>query len=201
MLRRCAQLLGLVRYIGRESRRKKELGAPAISLDLSVRLKDITVRIIHAGGREEQYQNAIPASHLLEKYPGMCVARPEVFKNPHESLLLAEDKLLPGHKYYIIPSTTVKKLKRKHEKAKVKEAAEGKEAMLDQKIEADVSEDYSEESVCSAKDFYSSRERWSSLLKKCRKEKKPFVPPIQKPNMWRGLGWEPSLNSIQEISP
>ncbi|KAA8529630.1 hypothetical protein F0562_034270 [Nyssa sinensis] len=204
---RCAQLLGLGRKIDRESR-LKNLEAAAISLDLSIQLKDITVRIIHAGGREELYKKAIPASQLLEKYPGMCVARPEVFKNPHESLLLAEDKLLPGNKYYIIPSTTVKKLKRKHEKAKAKarakepEPAEDEEPMLYWKVAADISVDYSEESVCSAKDYYVSRERWSRcLLKKCRKEKKPFVPPIQKPKMWRGLGWEPSLNSVKELSP
>ncbi|XP_059657852.1 uncharacterized protein LOC132304270 [Cornus florida] len=195
--------VGLVRCINRESRRKKEFGKAAISLDFSVQLKDITVRIIHAGGREEKYQNAIPASQLMEKYPGMFVARPQVFKNPHEAVLVAEDMLLPGHKYFIIPSTTVQKLKRKHsQKGKVKESAEDKEAMFDQKTDSDASVDWSDESVCSAKDFSVSKEMWSECAGKThRKVKKGFTPPIQNPRMWRDLSWEPSLTSIQELSP
>lgn len=134
------QCLGLGRCIDRESRRKKDLegasndrehrrknelgGAPyPISLDMSLQLsRDISVRIVHAGGREELYQNVVTASQVMKKYPGMSVVRSEVFKNPHESLLCPEDDLLPGQKYYIIPSTTVQKLKRRHpEKFKGKE--------------------------------------------------------------------------------
>lgn len=76
---------------------------------------------------DELYQNIISASKVMEMYPGMCVARPEVFKKPHESLLWPEDKLLPGQKYYIIPSSTAKKLKCKCPgKVKVDEPAKGK---------------------------------------------------------------------------
>ncbi|XP_057493955.1 uncharacterized protein LOC130779366 [Actinidia eriantha] len=193
----------LFQCCNRESRTKKELGDAFISGDLSVQLRDITVRIIHAGGREELYRYAIPASKLMEKYPGMCLARPQVFKNPHDSILSAEDKLFPGHKYYIIPSTTVEKLKRKHaKKCKERESTEGKEPVLDWQTDSDASGDFSEDSVCSAKEFYVSRERWSTyLLKKGQRGKKSFAPPIQAPKTWRGSDWEPSLTSIQEISP
>ncbi|CAK9173766.1 unnamed protein product [Ilex paraguariensis] len=196
-------MLGLSRSSHRESRRAKEFEFVSTSFDLSVRLKDITVRIIHAGGKEELYQNPIPASQLMRKYPGMCVARPQVFKNPHDSILMAEEKLLPGQKYYIIPSTTVQKLKSKRSQ-KVEEAKEpdvAKEAVLDHKEVGDRGGDVSEESVCSAKEFYVSKEKWSRCIqKKSQKGKQKFVPPIQKPRILR-LDWEPSLTSVQELSP
>lgn len=84
---------------GREASRKKEqgLGSP---ISLAMKSKDmIYVKIVHAGGRQELYQNAVPVSQSTEKYPGMYVGRPEVFKNPDDSLLSPEDNLLPGKKY------------------------------------------------------------------------------------------------------
>ncbi|GFY91440.1 hypothetical protein Acr_07g0016360 [Actinidia rufa] len=196
-----AALAGFV--LQQRIRRKKELGDAFISGDLSVQLKDITVRVIHADGHEELYRCAVPASKLMEKYPGMCLARPQVFKNPHDSILSAEDKLFPGHKYYIIPSTTVEKLKPKHtKKCKVRESTEDEEPVLDGQTVSDASGDFSEDSVCSAKEFSVSRERWSTyLLKKGRRGKKSFASPVQTQKPWRGSDWEPSLTSIQEISP
>ncbi|KAK3041852.1 hypothetical protein RJ639_000368 [Escallonia herrerae] len=131
MLKRFIPLFGFIRT---GSRRRKALGDASMSLNLNIQLKDITVRVVHAGGREELYHNAIPASQLLKKYPGMCVARPEVFKNPNESILSPEEKLLPGHKYYIIPSTTVQKVKRKHSKKKGEEPAGCKEGRTGKKL-------------------------------------------------------------------
>lgn len=201
MLKKCVPVFGLAPQNEKESPTKKQLG-----LDFSIQLKDITVRIVHAGGREERYRTAILASQLIKKYPGMCVALPEVFKNPHASILLGEELLLPGQKYYIIPSTTVQKLKRRHpENGKVKEPdrhPEKKEAFLDSKVGPPVDGDHWEDSLSSAKDFYASKERWSGCLKKkVRKGRKPFVPPILKPGgSFRGLGWEPSLTSVQELS-
>lgn len=200
MLKRFVHMLGFARYVDKESRRKNELKDAYTSINMSIQLKDTTVRIVHAGRREEFYQNPVSVSELMKKYPGMCVARPEVFKDPHDCILSPEEKLLPGQKYFIIPCTTAKKLKRKH--SKPKEPAEEKEAMLSLKSVLDVSEDFSEESVCSAKDFYVSKESWSKcLVKKRRRGNKQFVPPIQRPKMWRALEWEPSLTSVQEVSP
>lgn len=185
MLKRCLPLFGDC-CTGRESRRKKDPDGNSTSLNLSIQLNDITVRIIHAGGREERYHNTILASQLLKKYPGMCVALPDVFRNAHTSILKAEERLLPGQKYYMIPCTTVHKLKRKH---------------LDGKIVRDGNGDYSEETVCSA-DFYLSGEKsLKTQGRKYRKGKKAFVAPIQKPRICREIGWEPSLTSVQEISP
>lgn len=171
----CVQLLGMGH--NRENRRKKYLeGASkdtefrrisgvSISLDISLQSKNIFVRIVHAGGREEWYQDAVPETRLMEKYPGMFVAQTEVFTNPRKSLLHPEENLLPGQKYYIIPSRTVQKLKLRYpEKAHVKEISEEEE--WDLKIIIDAGEVSMEESVCSAKEFYLSRERWSKCSKK-----------------------------------
>lgn len=187
----------------RESNKQKDFEGATISLDLSLQTKDFAVRIIHAGGREELYQGPVPAYLLLEKYPGMCVARPQIFKYPHESLLGPEELLLPGQKYYLIPSTTAQKLKRKHPKIKEKETAEGKEDESEEKMLTYMDGNDLEGSVCSAKDFYISREKWSKcLLRQCRREKKkPFVPPLPGARISGGSGWEPSLNSVQELSP
>lgn len=202
MLKRCAYLLGLAPRPNKESRRKLCTGRGLVSADFSLQLKDYTVRIIHAGGREEKYQTVIPASELLKKYPGMCVARPEVFKKPHESLVWPEEKLFPGQKYYIIPSTTVQKLKRKYpEKRNMVNSDEVREEIVDGIIDVSLGGDDLEECILPAKAFYNSKEKWSrcSLVKSGRK--KGFVPPLPVARSTKILNWEPSLTSIQELSP
>ncbi|KAI3452678.1 hypothetical protein Pfo_009342 [Paulownia fortunei] len=183
-----------------ESKRREELQDETISFSQSTQLKDILVRIVHAGGQIEIYQNAIPASKLIKKYPGMCIAKPNVFKRPHESLLSADDILLPGNKYFIIRSTTVEKLKRRHSrKGRINEPANSNEPILESKEFEDVGYNRSEESICSSRDFFVS-DNWS-ILRKHVKEKRQFVPPIQRPRMWKETEWEPSLTSVQEVSP
>lgn len=194
MLKACIHLLGQSRGSDEVTGRKTEIG------------KGLSVRIVHAGGQEELHQHAVAASHLMEKYPGMCVARPEVFRNPQQSLLFPDEKLLPGHKYLIIPHTTAQKLKRKQmQKANVKGYAEGKDEMSDVNITWEAGKDITEESVSSAKEFYTSKGRWSrdskSSAKRSFRARKPFVPPLPKPRILRGPGWEPSLTSVQELSP
>lgn len=203
MLKGCVHLLGLSGSTQRESRRKRELEGAPISVGLCIESRDISVRIVHPGGREELYPYALPASHLMEKYPGMCVARPGVFKNPQESLLWPDENLLPGHKYLLIPSTTARKLTLKHMgRVKVKGFAEGKDEIIDANITWDESGDISEESVGSAKEFYASKDRRPRYkVKRTVKAKKPFVPPLPKARSFRVSAWEPSLTSVQEVSP
>ncbi|KAL0421436.1 UNVERIFIED_CONTAM: Beta-arabinofuranosyltransferase RAY1 [Sesamum latifolium] len=189
------------------SGRRKKLERQVLSglWDVSAQLKDITVRIVHAGGRIEMYHSAIPASEMIRKYPGMCIARPDVFKRPNESLLSADDMLLPGHKYLIIRSTTVEKLKRKHSrKGRINENADNDVPILRSNENEDVGDFNSEDSISSAKDFFFSKGSWSDdMLEKPIEEKgkKPFVPPIQRPRVWKEPEWEPSLTSIRELSP
>ncbi|EEF34487.1 uncharacterized protein LOC8273508 [Ricinus communis] len=206
MLKACVHLLGQNQGSHNESRRKKDVGIAPISFNLRSQSKDFSVRIVHAGGREELYPHEVPASHLMEKYPGMRVARPEVFKNPHQSLLWPDEILLPGHKYLMIPTSTARKLKhRQIRKSRVTGNAEGKDEMSDVNITWEAGQDISDESVSSAKEFYTSKVRLSRDSKRPMrrgiKAKKPFVPPLPKTRILWGPGWEPSLTSVQEVSP
>ncbi|XP_027348115.1 uncharacterized protein LOC113859579 [Abrus precatorius] len=115
MLKRVGLSLGLVEHSDKDLRRKNRLKESKASPEFSSQSKNFVVRITHAGGHQELYRHAVPASTLMTKYPGMCVARPEVFKVPHQSVLWHEDLLLPGHKYILISFRDVEKLKRKHE--------------------------------------------------------------------------------------
>lgn len=114
-LKRVAHSLGLVEQTDKDCRRKDQLrGNNKASPDfISQGSKDIFVRIVRAGGKQEFYQHAIFASKLMEKNPGMCIARPEVFRSPHRSVLWPEERLVPGEKYILIPFRDVEKLKRK----------------------------------------------------------------------------------------
>ena len=72
MLKGCVHLLGLSGSTQRESRRKREPEGAPISVGLCIQSRDFSVRIVHPGGREELYQYALPASHLMEKYHLDC---------------------------------------------------------------------------------------------------------------------------------
>ncbi|CAL5189049.1 unnamed protein product [Lathyrus oleraceus] len=117
MLKCAVHFLGLVKHTEENPKRVKGTKAAP---------KDSVVRTILKGGKQEVYKHAFPASKLMAKYPGMCVALPQVFKYPHQSLLLPEDHLLLGHKYIVISSKDVKKLKRRHPECKIYENGEGK---------------------------------------------------------------------------
>ncbi|XP_050204539.1 uncharacterized protein LOC126654648 [Mercurialis annua] len=204
MLKACVNLLGQNQDSHKKSKRKEELEIASISFSLRSQSRDFYVRIVHAGGREDLYPHEVPVSQLMEKYPGMCVARPEVFKNPQKSLLRPDETLLPGHKYLMIPTTTARKLKRKQtKKGKASGNAHVKNEMSDVNITWNAGKDGSDESVSSAKEFYVSKGRWSKDSKRSSRKsvklKKPFVPPL--PKTIRVQGWEPSLTSVQELSP
>lgn len=84
-------------------------------------------------------------------------------------------------------------------RVKVKGFAEGKDEIIDANITWDESGDISEESVGSAKEFYAFKDRRPGYkVKRTVKAKKPLVPPLPKA---RSLVWEPSLTSVQEVSP
>ncbi|GKV22983.1 hypothetical protein SLEP1_g32777 [Rubroshorea leprosula] len=203
--------MDIFRHLGagqtnRDPGNHKEFRRAPVCMDKTLESRDISVRIVHAGGKEKLYQNVIPASQVMEKYPGMCVARPGVFKKPHESLLWPEENLLPGQKYYMIPSTTAQKLKRR-----VRRPGKGNEMASDERITWDISEENMEASVYSAKEIYvpkvsqdrrqERRVKNASRSKGGRVVKKHFVPPLPRTISIKEAGWAPSLNSVQEISP
>ncbi|KAJ0544895.1 hypothetical protein HanIR_Chr08g0343591 [Helianthus annuus] len=192
MLGGCIQsLFGAQSSDKKDSRNRKAVKDDSFSNGNSVKSREFCVRVVHAGGKEDLYQNPVTVSQLVKNYPEMCFAWPEVFKNPNESVLSATDILLPGQKYYLVPLTTLKKLKRKHAAKKKKSLEETG------RVESD-------DSVCS-KDYYVSKEKRSRRsVTKHRESRKPVLPVKKsksKSKSWRGSDWEPSLTSIQELSP
>lgn len=170
--------------------------------------KDSVVRIVLAGGIVELYSGAVPASLVMGRHPGLCLARPEVFKRPRESLVGPNERLLPGQKFYLIPRSTIMKLRRKNP-CRLGDG-DAKETVVD-KVKGGEVDRVSEEFVCSAKDFYVSKEKWSDCFAQRldtggaeQQVQKPFAPPIKMLVRSRlGLlgGWKPSLASVEELSP
>ncbi|KAK1419983.1 hypothetical protein QVD17_29463 [Tagetes erecta] len=174
----------------KDSRNPKQVKDDSFSIGSSLNSREFCVRILHAGGKEDLYQNPVTVSQLIENYPGMCLARPSVFKNPNESVLSATDLLLPGQKYLLVPVTTLEKLKRNY-------------AAKKNKLAGEKGADESDKSLCSA-DYYVSKERRSKgVVKKHIQPNRKHVPPVvkSKSKSTRGPDWEPSLTSIQELSP
>ncbi|KAI9124944.1 hypothetical protein K1719_003560 [Acacia pycnantha] len=206
MLKRVVHSLGLVQnHSDKKSRRKKQL---------SLQYENIFVKIVHEGGQKELYQHAIPASKLMEKYPGMCVALPEVFRDPHQSVLWPEEILMPGHKYIIISCKAVEKLKRKYPEeertvleTKVAKEEEEDDASEENKGKMDVWQEIfevnksvspsREEAFCSVKE---EKNMTHPRKKGIRGKTKPFVPPLPKAKPFRSLVWQPGLSPVQELS-
>lgn len=248
MLKHVVHSLGLV---DKNPRRKSKVRGTKTIPDFGLRSKDLYVRVIHQGG----LQDAFPASKLTAKYPGMCVARAQVFMAPHHSVLGPEEHLLLGHKYVIISCKDVEKLKRKHpqqcktkehngvvtleaniirspsghkpkendklsvpnemintrttlspSECKIHENCEVKEPNILGKEKVNAEKDVCQggedvEVHCSAKDFYVGKDKLSRYSRrKGIKVKKPFLPPLPNGRSYRGLGWQPSLVTVQELS-
>lgn len=162
--------------------------------------RDARARVIHPGSREELYETPILASQLMNKYPGMWVARPQVFRKPHESILCPGESLVPGQKYYMIPSTTAMKLKRKFQ-PRPGPVVEGKSAGNGNLVEEMPEEKRSPESAGECWFCDDGTGSMCFTRKKGMGKKKRSVPPIPKEKACRSVGWEPSLTSVQELSP
>uniref|UniRef100_A0A1D1Y9F4 DNA-directed RNA polymerase subunit beta n=1 Tax=Anthurium amnicola TaxID=1678845 RepID=A0A1D1Y9F4_9ARAE len=194
------------------------------------------VRVVLAGGMVEVYPNVVAAREVMEKHPGLCVARPEVFSRPQESLLGPTEKLFPGEKFYLVPHTTVQKLRQRQRvqprqpgsgdgRRDVREGKATEAAAGSQPGEAEEGGEMhdDDELLCSAKDFYVSRDRWGEFIARRRRleaaggaerkeEQRPPPqpkrkggpapqPPIGRKFCKKGLRWQPSLPSVTEISP
>ncbi|KAF5787365.1 hypothetical protein HanXRQr2_Chr10g0451901 [Helianthus annuus] len=79
----------------------------------SVVEKPLIVKIIHAGGFVERYYMALPAALIIEKYPKFVLARPDIFQRPWDSIVRPDEMLVPGQKYFVVPTLTVKKLRQR----------------------------------------------------------------------------------------
>jgi hypothetical protein len=230
MLKRVGHSLGLIENTdNRSSRIKKKGNKGHKDHQFSSKSKDFVVRIARGAGQQDVYNHAVPVYMLMTKYPGMCVASPDVFKSPHQSVLWKEDLLLPGHKYILISFKDVDKLKRKHQdKDQTKETNRLVEKeKLDTKSKSPRGDKHKEvngvveginvrtkmnepmvadgevleDSFMYAKKFYNPKEKPNKpSRKRGLRPKKTFVPPFPKTRQFRSLGWKPSLPTVKEVS-
>ena len=98
MLKRVVHSLGLVENTDKDPRRKSQARGAKSSPGFSLQSEERFVRIVHAGRKVERYPHAITAAGLMDKYPGMCIALPKVFKSTQNSVLWPDNFLLPGQK-------------------------------------------------------------------------------------------------------
>lgn len=75
--------------------------------------KNLFVKIVHPGGHVELHDRPILASELLDRNPKCCVAHPTVFQQPY-AIVSPQTTLILGHKYYVVPLGTVRKLQLKY---------------------------------------------------------------------------------------
>lgn len=71
----------------------------------------MAVKIIYPGGRAEFLDPPVLASEIMAQNPKCWVTLPEVFQQPW-AVLPPDTNLSPGHKFYVVPKSTVRKLRR-----------------------------------------------------------------------------------------
>lgn len=73
--------------------------------------KSMVVKIVHPGGHKELHDRTLLASEIMNRNPKCVVAYPDVFQQPW-NIVEPDTMLMLGHKYYVVPSSTVRKLQR-----------------------------------------------------------------------------------------
>ncbi|KAJ0493768.1 hypothetical protein HanIR_Chr12g0589811 [Helianthus annuus] len=97
----------------------KLFGSRSHNIVVAAGEKPLILQIIHAGGMVERYYMAFPAAWIMDKYPNFVLARPEIFQTPWDSVVHPDEILVPGHKYFVVPIRTVRKLHRRIQKPSV----------------------------------------------------------------------------------
>jgi hypothetical protein len=84
----------------------------SLSKEAAAARKESVVRVVLSSGVVEVYPCVVPARAVVSRHPpGLCLARPDVFRNPHGAVLRPDEPLFPGHKFLLVPWSTVDKLK------------------------------------------------------------------------------------------
>ncbi|XP_052149727.1 uncharacterized protein LOC127768232 [Oryza glaberrima] len=79
----------------------------------SVRSPEAVVRVVMQGGVVEAYGGVVLACTVIRKHPpGLCLAYPDVFRNPHGARVRPLQPLFPGEKFYLLPERTIERLQR-----------------------------------------------------------------------------------------
>ncbi|KAG2544553.1 uncharacterized protein LOC120649124 [Panicum virgatum] len=149
--------------------------------------KESVVRVVLSSGVVEVYPGVVLACTVIQKHPpGLCLAHPDVFRNPHGAVLRPLEPLFPGQKFLLIPWSTVVKLKHKIPESSIGAFADEEddtgsdEATSSTETETETEEDYQNRSgggaaeeerdgsssslmpACSAREYFVARDRWSA---------------------------------------
>ncbi|XP_037444484.1 uncharacterized protein LOC119312819 [Triticum dicoccoides] len=190
----CTSSASLARYIPRAFRgRKKQppylMGgrrrAPdgyAASVELSASAgstwpADSVVRVVLWSGIVEVYAGVVLACAVVGNHPpGLCLAHPDVFRNPHGATVRPLEPLFPGQKVLLLPETTVRRLQRDIPEGSVganpdhdgREDEDAASSTDDTDADADMSssswsgeEREAAPEGCCARDYFVNRELWA----------------------------------------
>ncbi|CAM0146642.1 unnamed protein product [Urochloa decumbens] len=161
----------------------------SFSKEEAAAMKESVVRVVLWSGVVEVYPEVVLACTVIRKHPpGLCLAHPDVFRNPHGAVLRPFEPLFPGQKFLLIPWSTVDKLKQKIPEGSIGAFADDEddqygafdddeEATSSTETEASESEDLQDHSgsevaeeepedgsfmaACSAREYFVARDRWS----------------------------------------
>uniref|UniRef100_A0A0D9ZFQ0 Uncharacterized protein n=1 Tax=Oryza glumipatula TaxID=40148 RepID=A0A0D9ZFQ0_9ORYZ len=143
----------------------------------SVRSPEAVVRVVMQGGVVEAYGGVVLACTVIRKHPpGLCLAYPDVFRNPHGARVRPLQPLFPGEKFYLLPERTIERLQRQIPESSVgafDNADEEEEdtqdyssgaASSEEEEEAACDDDGGDECAarrwCCAREYFEAKERW-----------------------------------------
>uniref|UniRef100_A0A0D9W1B2 Uncharacterized protein n=1 Tax=Leersia perrieri TaxID=77586 RepID=A0A0D9W1B2_9ORYZ len=165
---------------GGEVRVSKELARSSSSL----RSPEPAVRVVLPSGVVEAYSGVVLACTVIRNHPpGLCLAYPDVFRNPHAARVRPLEPLFPGQKFYLIPDHTMIRLQREIPESSVGAVDDGDTEKEEEEEEDDVTsstemttttEEEDEEdcsggddgecgegrSWCCARKYFEEKERW-----------------------------------------
>ncbi|TVU44120.1 hypothetical protein EJB05_03553, partial [Eragrostis curvula] len=139
--------------------------------------KESVVRVVLKSGVVEVYPGVVLACTVIRKHPpGLCLAHPDVFRNPHGAVVRPLEPLFPGQKFLLLPETTVIRLKQKIPESSIDAFADDDEVTASTDAE-ESDKDYSSGATassseeewdtaagdgdCMAREFYEANDRWS----------------------------------------
>ncbi|XP_066364801.1 uncharacterized protein [Miscanthus floridulus] len=178
--------------IGMPKKKKKPPPPPpgssvSMSMELSssssvAARKEAVVRVVLRGGVVEVYPGVVLACTVIRNHPpGLCLAHPDVFRNPHGAVVRPLEPLFPGQKFLLLPESTVVRLKQKIPESSIGAFADEEYDDDKEEEEETSSEGHSsgggavsseEEAAaegdgatpmpaCSARDYFVANDRWS----------------------------------------
>lgn len=76
----------------------------------------MVVKIVYPGRRIELHDKPIIAAEIMKKNPRCVVAHPDIFRHPW-SVVSPETVLMQGKKFFVVPVTTIRKLRYARQKS------------------------------------------------------------------------------------